>query len=254
LGRRKSIPIVIDSNENAIGRPYEKKLRSFAEKHKQVVEVYSLEAGDFLIGNILIEYKTPSDFISYQDGALRIFNQVRRLKQIREEGFHPMVVIVGTFAGLIKRHGGKKFYSRILPQLYGVMNRIILKDGIPILWFRTANEFHIWLEGVLKGQLSSHNRVAYSLRNTPKRISSLEEEINYFLQGIRGVGGVKSKKIISEGEDTLIQTLNTIAFAGIDGNREKLIKWQEILGLRTFDHIRKLLTIPLNEIKNIKEE
>jgi len=250
------LEIVVDSNEKAKNKKYIEKLQQYAKDNNQHVIFYQMNSGDIRIGNILIELKTPQDFLSYQDGTLRIMNQVKRLKEAENGGLQPVVVILGTFGYLIKKYK-RKFFTQKLPQYYGMINSLQWKWKVPVYEFKDNKSFYVWLRGVVKHQTVSRGLVKYSLRHTPSRIQNIEEEIHYVLQGVKGIGGAKTQTLIDEGETDLISTLFEIAhpYNEEEGGgiiiacAETLMKWENALGKKVFQHLRELLLYPFEKMR-----
>lgn len=251
------LDIVIDSNEASKNKKYVEKIRDFAQQFGQIVNTYQLEVGDIKIGNMIIEVKTPQDFLSYQDGSLRILNQAKRLSEKEPKGFQPMIVIVGTFGYLIKRHK-KKFFTQKLPQYYGLINNLQWKWKIPVYEFKDSKNFYMWLRVVIKHQTRTRGLVKYSLRHTPSRIQNIEEEIHYILQGVKGIGGAKTQILIDKGGGNLIDTLYNIAYPYKEDDgiliacANNLMKWENALGAKTFNHLREVLLYSFKEMRKKK--
>jgi len=255
---RSHLDIVVDSNEMASKKPYIEYLRKQARALDQSVQSYQMSIGDIRIGDILIELKTPQDFISYQDGSIRVLNQAKRLTEVREQGYTVCVAIVGNFGAIIKRVGSKVFYAQKLPQYYGLINTLNWKWNVPVIQFKDNTHFQIWLKGVLKRQVHGRGLVTYSLRHTPSRIKGIKEEIHFILQGFKGLGGAKTDKIINSGGSNLFDILCEMAipiYTDEISNELQLKsaqiikKWEDLLGKKTYQHIVDVLTYELGEDK-----
>lgn len=250
---KNHLEIVVDSNEAAKDKKYITYLRRKAQELNQSVQTYQLEVGDIRIGDILIEYKTPQDLMSYQDGSLRVMNQAKRMMEMVDKGFTIGIAIVGNFSVLIKRHGARKFYRQKQPQYYGIINTLQWKLGIPVFQFKDNTHFQTWLNIILTRQIRGRGLVTYSLRHTPSRIKNIKEEVRYVLQGVKGLGGAKTEKIIKNGTTNLIDTLIEIAYPY--EHPEMLVaaqlvkKWTDLLGIKTYQHLQKVLLYEIGEKK-----
>jgi ERCC4-type nuclease len=146
----------------------------------------------------VVERKTTSDYWhSVVDG--RLWRQMREMERLRdEEGYIPIVLIVGRWDKLMKQHG------ITLPQYLG-MQVALSTFGVTPVWVtnKDACVFAIKYLAAKAGQARSYARVTI-----PKPMTrTLEEERTDVLCAIRGVGPVTAEKLLQNG-NSLRQIFN----------------------------------------------
>ncbi|RLG00847.1 MAG: hypothetical protein DRN49_02420, partial [Thaumarchaeota archaeon] len=109
--------IVVDSREV-------KQAKGILEGLKKLgieVEVSFLEAGDYLVGDILVERKTPTGFVS-DVKSMRLWSELDKLKRCVD--VKPILVIEGSLSLI------EKITKWSPSQVLGVLNSVILDWGI----------------------------------------------------------------------------------------------------------------------------
>lgn len=163
------------------------KIRELATK------VESIPVDILIIGEVrkyAIERKTVSDYWkSVVDG--RLWRQMRELERLRdEEGFVPLLLIVGRWDRLMKVAG------ITLPQYFG-MQLALSTFGVTPLWATNDESSIVAIKylAAKAGQKPSHTRVTI-----PKPIErTLEEERMDVLCAIRGIGEKMAEKLLATG-------------------------------------------------------
>lgn len=138
-----------------------------------------------------IERKTVSDYwSSVTDG--RLWRQMRELERLRdEEGYIPLVLVVGRWESLIKRAGLS------LPQFVG-MQLALSTFGVTPIWVsnRESSLFALRYLKSKAGRPRSHPRVTI-----PKPVErTIDEEVMDVLCAVRGIGERTAEKLLGTGK------------------------------------------------------
>ena len=97
-------------------------------------EVRTLEVGDFIVGDLVIERKELSDLVSsVYDGRYAV--QLSNLASVGEDnnGLSPLLIVEGTNYNFSLKGRKKVFDSRRLSLLSGVFSSIVVKYGISVV-------------------------------------------------------------------------------------------------------------------------
>ncbi len=194
----EKVRVILDSNEASKDTTEILYLKSL--KHDKTVDfdILSLESGDLLINNILLEFKTYVDLISRQDGVLRINSQRKRLLEAKKEGYKVAIVILDD-SYTSKWHSKHHFK---INQQNGVINSLFFKYGIPVFAFPNKGRFISWIDNLIKRESKGKNekdeehQELLSVRTTPRRLSNDLERLLYFLQGFDGIGKKRASEIV----------------------------------------------------------
>ncbi len=143
------------------------------------VEFQHLKVGDFIIGDIAIERKTSSDFISSIFDK-RLENQLQEISQYPEH----FLILEGNI-------NETDFTNK--NALRGFLLSIITKYHVPILYSKDEEETAIFLLLLAKKQL--HPKEPNIRQN--KKIFSKQEQLQYILEGFPGIGSKTAKKLLS---------------------------------------------------------
>lgn len=174
--------IIIDTREKQSLVP------SYLSKLNANFKFEHLDISDYLIGNIAIERKTFSDFIS------SIINQ-RLFQQLKEIKKYPSCF-------LIIEGKAESENKKIENASKGMILSVILDYKIPIIFTKneeeTAEFIFILAKRIAKPKTEKSIRFSRALRN-------LEEQKQFILEGFQGIGPKNAKKLIKE-----YKTLNNI--------------------------------------------
>jgi ERCC4-type nuclease len=149
------------------------------------IEINSLQIGDYLIDNIVIERKTFSDFIS----SMISKRLVQQLKQMKE--YSKQILIIEGFENpdLFKKE------TRLNPNsTRGFLLSIILNYKVPIIFSKDYIETSKYLILLAKKQLKPKTVISLHSR-IPK---TLEEQRNYVLESFPNLGPITSRKLLEK--------------------------------------------------------
>ncbi len=169
------------------------------------VEFQHLKVGDFIIGDIAIERKTASDFISSIFDK-RLENQLEEIKQYSEY----FLILEGDINEI-------DFANK--NALRGFLLSIITKYHVPILYSKDEEETAIFLLLLAKKQL--HPKEPNIRQN--KRVFSKQEQLQYVLEGFPGIGSKTAKKLLSH-----FKTIKSIMNASQEELKEVIGKKAEV--------------------------
>ena len=188
--------IIISSNE-ASQKPelFDKLVENFK------VSVKPIEVGDFIVGDVLIELKTPMDFkASIIDK--RLWKQLNNMKE--QTAYKPLIVILTSdFWRDICKSGyvNKYTYSSI----EGAKRSIVDSYNIPLIEVDEV-EFIDLLKGFEKHQRRSGEYVF-----PKKRMETLEERKIEAISCAEGVSSGKARLVLEQ-----FKTLRSVASASVD--------------------------------------
>ncbi len=177
------------------------------------VETRPLKVGDYLIGDILIERKTFSDFISSMISR-RLIEQLRHLRQAKRA-----LLIIENY----DIHSEK--LGKINPNsIRGFILSIILNSQIPIIFTEDSEETAMQLKVLAKQQLKPSEEISLHSR-IPK---TKKERQEYIVESFPGIGPKTAKKLLEK-----FKTIKNI----INAKKEEL---EEILKSKTEDFLSLL--------------
>ena len=194
--------IIIDDREDKYIR----------ELLKSESEVIRLEVGDYIIDDLIIERKSPTDFISSLLDK-RIFRQLINMKENNQ--YKPLLAITGNiWRGLADRR-----IKNGSAMVFGSLKSIAEDFGIPIIQFDNEKDFVSFLKICDK---KKNKKIDYLY--LPKRKAITEEEKKLrSLTYIDGVSVSTSKKLLSTFKTIKnISNADISEFLEIDGVGKKL--------------------------------
>lgn len=172
----------------------------------------TLDTGDYLIGETVIERKTFSDFINSMLDK-RIFNQVINLKESK----NPLLILEGN-----------NNLSKIHPNaIRGMILSVTLDFKIPIIQTKDLDETTKFLITLVR----KYEKAKVEPSTRPfKRIKNLEEQKQFILEGFPGIGPSTAKKLLKE-FSSLNKIFNSspeeLEKAGL--NKEKIKEFKKVL-------------------------
>ena len=171
-------------------------------------EFRELKIGDFFVGEVIIERKTISDFISSMINR-RLLTQLQEIQQ-----YENRLLII---EGIDEQEIYSEEKTEINPNaIRGFLLSILLKYKIPILFTKDYKDTAKFIRVIANKKQSS----PLSL-NVKKKSLNSEEQKRFILEGFPGIGPTTSKKLLEK-----FKTLKNIFNAD-----EKEIK--EILGKKS---------------------
>jgi len=165
-------------------------------------EFKSLKVGDYLVGKIVIERKTFSDFISSMISK-RLIQQLKNLKQIKQ----PILIIEGKHE--LPEH------SSINPNSYkGFILSILTNYQIPIIYTKDERDTAIYLTLLAKQQLKPLQEISLHSR-IPK---TKKEQQKYILESFPNIGPKAAENLLKHFKTPLI------AFNASEEELNKILK------------------------------
>ena len=149
------------------------------------VEFKELKIGDYIAGDIIIERKTISDFISSMLNK-RIFAQIEDLKQFESK----LLIIEGIEERELyndNSEGGVNANA-----IRGFLLSITLKHKIPIIFTKNSEDTAKYLFILLN---KKENEMSL---NAKKKARNKKEQIQFILEGFPGIGPKTAKKLLKE--------------------------------------------------------
>lgn len=156
-------------------------------------EFKHIEVGDYLIGNVVIERKTVSDFISSMLNK-RLLNQLENLKEFNEK----LIIIEG-----IEEQDLLNEESKLNPNaIRGFILSISLKYKVPIIQTKNYQDTAKYLCLLAKRQEKETSFFA------KRKSSNIKEQMQYIIESFPGIGPKTAKKLLKEYK-TIKNILNT---------------------------------------------
>lgn len=143
------------------------------------VEFKKLDIGDYIVGDVLIERKSASDFFSSMINK-RLTRQIQELKQ------HPKhLLIVEGF--------NNDFYSKLENSnaLRGFLLHLLLEEKVPIVYTLDEKDTALFLLLLAK----KNKKTELSFRGS-RRILNDKERAQFILEGFYGIGPKTAKKLL----------------------------------------------------------
>ena len=188
--------IVIDSREV-------KQAKGILEGLKKLgieVEVSFLEAGDYLVGDILIERKTPTGFVS-DVKSMRLWSELDKLKRCID--VKPILVIEGSLSLI------EKITKWSPSQVLGVLNSVILDWGISAIVLPSRRWFTIYLQQLNKRAEKIGKERLHPLRMKEK-VERISDRIRFVVEGLPNVSGVRAINLLKR-----FKTIKALANASL---------------------------------------
>lgn len=186
IRRRKKKKIVETKKAEIIVDIHEKNSMILAElaKSKEItIKIKHLKIGDYLIGNIIIERKTVSDFISSMISK-RLIIQINQMKK-----YEKRIIII---------EGGKSEYElenkNLTKSVKGFMVSIMTNHQIPIIKTKNYKETAKYLTIITKQQQKKNQEITLHSR-IPKTI---KEQKKYILESFPRVGPKKAELLLKK--------------------------------------------------------
>jgi len=169
----------------------DKAIRALIDEHKYLmphVEDLAKAAGDYIVGNWILERKTVSDFIGSITSG-RIFEQARKLQSMPDD-FRVAYILEGSMPSY-----GKRYHSLPPNRIMGVINQLLYAYNIPC--FRTSSKKQTV---ALLAKLARLEEVGnYDLARAKRTCrKTMNERQEFFMQGLPGVGPLTARKWLKE--------------------------------------------------------
>ena len=174
--------IVIDSREV-------KQAKGILESLKRLgveTEVSFLEAGDYLVGDILIERKTPTGFVS-DVRSMRLWSELDKLKRCID--VKPILVIEGSLSLI------EKITKWSPSQVLGILNSIIIDWKIPAIILPSRRWFVIYLRQLDKRAERIGKERPHPLRMKEK-VENISDRIRFVVEGLPNVSGARAINLL----------------------------------------------------------
>ena len=149
------------------------------------VEFKELKIGDYVAGNIIIERKTISDFISSMLNK-RIFSQIEDLKQFENK----LLIIEGIEERELYNDNNETGVNA--NAIRGLLLSITLKHKIPIIFTKNSEDTAKYLFILLN---KKENEMSL---NAKKKARNKKEQLQFILEGFPGIGPKTAKKLLKE--------------------------------------------------------
>ena len=149
------------------------------------VEFKELKIGDYIAGDVIIERKTISDFISSMLNK-RIFAQIEDLKQFESK----LLIIEGIEERELyndNSEGGVNANA-----IRGFLLSITLKHKIPIIFTKNSEDTAKYLFILLN---KKENEMSL---NAKKKARNKKEQLQFILEGFPSIGPKTAKKLLKE--------------------------------------------------------
>jgi len=203
--------IVIDSREVKQAKGMLEGLKRLGVEAK----VSFLDAGDYLVGDVLIERKTPTGFVS-DVRSMRLWRELDKLKRCVD--VKPILVIEGSLSLIEKM-------TRWSPsQVLGTLNSVILDWGIPAIILPSRRWFMIYLQQLDKRAEKIGREGPHPLRMKEK-VEKISDRIRFVVEGLPNVSGVRAINLLRR-----FKTIKALANASlqelqsVEGIGEKIAK------------------------------
>lgn len=149
------------------------------------VDFKELKIGDYLAGEIIIERKTVSDFISSMINK-RLLGQLENLKQYP----NPLLIIEGIDEHeLYNDENGTGVNANAIR---GFLLSIALKHKIPIILTKNSEDTAKYLSVIL------NKKEKETSFNAKKKSRNQKEQLQFILEGFPGIGPKTAKKLLQK--------------------------------------------------------
>lgn len=183
------------------------------------VEFQHLKVGDYLIGNVAVERKTVSDFISSMLNK-RLLSQLEEMKQYEKR----LLIIEGIEEQELYNDDNKKGIHG--NAIRGMLLHTLLEASCPIIFTKNYQDTAKFLYLIAKR--IEKKKIPVSLHAKKKNLS-FQEQKQYILESFPNLGPATAKKLLNK-----FKTINKI----INASEEEL---REVLKSKT-DFFKKLLS------------
>lgn len=144
------------------------------------VETKSLEVGDYIVGNVIIERKTLKDFLSSMMSK-RLQYQLQNMQKNEKSLL------------IIENYESEPEINLNPNCIKGFIMSILLEYKIPIIFTRDSKETADYLYLLAKKTKKSSQSLRIKLRHPGKK-----EKIQYILEGFPGIGPATAKKLLKK--------------------------------------------------------
>ncbi len=152
-------------------------------ERKYKIELKQLKVADYIIGNVAIERKTISDFISSMLNK-RLLRQIEELKQYPQ----PILLIEG-----VDDHPLYEF-GKVNPNaIRGMMLSVMLDFNIPIILTKNYEDTVNFLILLEKRQSKKPKEISLKVK---RKAYSLGEQQQFILESFPGIGPATAKKLL----------------------------------------------------------
>ncbi len=150
------------------------------------VKFEALPVADFIIGNVAIERKTVSDFISSMINK-RLATQLEELKQYPDR----FMLIEGIDEEEL--YGNNEKNSVNPNAIRGFLLSIIVEHHTPVLFTKNYEDTAAFLSVLARKEKTPHTSY-----RPAKRALDMQEQLQYILEGFPGIGPATAKKLIAK--------------------------------------------------------
>lgn len=175
------------------------------------VEMKNLPVADFLVGDVAIERKTISDFISSMINK----RLARQLEEIKQYPKHLLVIEGIDEQELYNDHNHEGINANAIR---GFLLSILLEFQVPIIFTKNYEDSARFIS-VLAKKTEKHH---VSIR-AKKKTFNKKEQLQYILEGFPGIGPATAKRLLKE-----FRTIKGIINANEDELKEILGKKSEL--------------------------
>ncbi|OGJ12143.1 hypothetical protein A3K62_00260 [Candidatus Pacearchaeota archaeon RBG_16_35_8] len=187
----------IFSGKRVIEKPKEKKkiIADYREKNCLIpyelmdlgveVEFRELKVGDYIAGDIIIERKTVSDFISSMLNR-RLSNQIEDLKQYQDK----LLIIEGIEEKELYNDDNETGVHA--NAIRGFLLSVTLKHKIPIIFTKNSEDTTKYLLILLN---KKENEISL---NAKKKGRNKKEQLQFILESFPGIGPKTAKRLLKE--------------------------------------------------------
>lgn len=171
-------------------------------ERKQEIEMRQLAVADYIIGDIAVERKTISDFISSMLSK-RLLRQIEEMKQYPKQ----LLIIEG-----VDDHPVYEFGKMNPNAIRGMLLSVMLDFKIPVAFTKDCAETAEFLILLEKRQGKAHKEMSLQVK---KRASNIYEQQRYILEAFPGIGPATAKMLLKK-----FRTVKAV----INADPEKLAK------------------------------
>mgnify|MGYP001604769700 CR=1 FL=1 len=159
------------------------------------VEFENLKVADYIVGNVAIERKTVSDFISSMINK-RLVRQLEELQQYENR----LLIIEGLEEQEL--YDDKKDFGVNANAIRGFILTILLRFRVPIIFTKNEEDTAGYIAVIIKKKKQEPSL------NVKKKSLDKKEQIQYILEGFPGIGPKTAKKLLKEFK-TIKNMINT---------------------------------------------
>lgn len=154
-------------------------------ERKQEIKLEQLQVADYIVGEVAIERKTVTDFVSSMLNK-RLLRQLEELKQYQK----PLLIIEG-----IDDHPLYDFGKLNPNAIRGMMLSIMLEFNIPIVLTKDYQDTVEFL--ILLAKRQEKNKTEISLK-AKRRTYNLAEQQRFVLESFPGIGPATAKLLLKK--------------------------------------------------------